>query len=37
MKNAEWELSYSKRTDMMQVIVAFHNFMNARNYRMNFD
>ena len=37
-KDAKWELSHSKQTDMMQVIAAFHNnFMNAPTYGMNFD
>jgi len=27
----------SFQADMMQVIVAFHNFMKTPNYRMNFD
>jgi hypothetical protein len=31
-KDANGESSHSKRTDMMQVIVAFHNFMIAPNY-----
>jgi hypothetical protein len=35
-KDAKWELSHCKRADMMQVIVAFHNFMNAPNYWVNF-
>jgi hypothetical protein len=35
------EMSHSKQTnrwtDMMQVTIALHNFMNAPNYQMNFD
>jgi hypothetical protein len=36
-KDAKWELSHSKRIDMMQVIVDFHNFTNAPSYWMDFD
>jgi len=36
-KDAKWEPSLSKRTDMMQVILAFHRFTNAPNAWMNFD
>jgi hypothetical protein len=36
-KDAKWELSHSKPTDMMQVTVAFHSFTNAPNYWMNSD
>jgi hypothetical protein len=27
----------NRQTDMMQVTVAFHKFMNAPNYQMKFD
>jgi hypothetical protein len=37
IKNAKLELSLSKRTDAMEVRVAFHNFTNAHNYWRNFD
>ena len=36
-KDAEWEPSHSKRTSMMQIRVAFHNFLNEPNYGMNID
>jgi len=36
-KYAKWELSNPMRTDMKQVIVAFHNFKNAHNYWINSD
>ena len=40
-KATQWEMSHSMQTDrwtdMMKVKVAFRNFTNAPNYRMNFD
>ena len=31
-KDVNWELSNFKQTDMMEIIVPFHNFMYAPNY-----
>jgi len=37
MKRSKLELRHSKQTDVMQVRVAFHNYMNAPNYWMFID